>query len=1253
MEEKHFDVEISGLRRKVNVLHEELEDQHRRSSEAESKSKSWRRAVDAELRELWGRSGEARAGPGAQVSVDFSPQSPGGVVTDARGFSPGATRQELADMAGALREEVGRLAAEQAAASLETRLALQGGSEAGFRDAMVTRADLQDAAEALRREFMKSMDKLAADLRIELGAASERHETELSHHVAVRTADLHRDLLALREDVGELKVRRDQAHSHMVRGDVERLVEQRLHGLGSPKPANHGAFSSWADGETASAAQAVASLEKLKNEVTTLQEDGEENSSMMRKLSENLDVVRHKLESLSVMLDTSNLRLDTAEERHRTLRDDFEAHRVAAPAAEKRMATTREGGDDAASVPSSRPSSVIEATAGQWTDGSAAATADRLAASLRSALAANGDLGTNGKATTALEPASSSVAVVGGDNASEDPSDEMQLAAIWNAIAELAEIVGVSGHGFVSLMQNGTSAVPGGSETPVLVREHMRGVHDRLSVLEGAHPELKRSFTDVCDRMAAADGDRAYAIVDIREKLTKLAETVEGLQDSRGSAGDDAAASEALQGRLAACERRVEEAHAHIGSRHGEHARRLDATDVAHAELHSKHEDHARRLALCEQSLAAATAGASASDELARRVAGCDAASDALRASQEEHARRLAGCEEVSRLHGELRQGHAEHERRIAACEQAGHSIAELHAKHLDHTRRLASCEDAVQRQSELRLSHEEVARRLGACEQTVEAHSELKAQYADHHARIAKCEESLSSHGELVARHEDHAQRLSDCERGVRATADLQKLVSQLDGRVGSFERSQTLLQCSCGASFSEDAKFCRICGKPRSVASAAPVAPAAPSAPTCTGNAGVGAEELAEAKRELDGRMSSLERRFVDLEQRQQAQQEEGKVALREEDVAALRGEVAELKTRTVELSAAAASAQARAEEAAARSASAVETASSVARGAAGASGAENRERPPLRGGERPPPSASVAAGSSGGCGGAPMPPSILERSPAAGVPALPLRLGVPPAATAPVGGGYGSHAGAGSGAAEEDESVEELDIYGGGVQRQAFTGPAAAATAATEVTDFQAVDSSACSDDDLSCGGSSRGGFGAYGLGSVGAAASAHSSTAVPSASAPPGRVLRSFGPMVQQPAPAGARPPQPGGLGRGSGSHARPPVRSVDSALSGRPDLRLPSLEQIVSGAQADVEREEEALRSARAKRLAMEREAAEARMRASPRGPVGGQAPATAGGNAQDASGTPLLFNPVELSSTRELLHARGRELDSD
>lgn len=49
-----------------------------------------------------------------------------------------------------------------------------------------------------------------------------------------------------------------------------------------------------------------------------------------------------------------------------------------------------------------------------------------------------------------------------------------------------------------------------------------------------------------------------------------------------------------------------------------------------------------------------------------------------------------------------------------------------------------------------------------------------------------------------------------------------------------------------------------------------------------------------------------------------------------------------------------------------------------------------------------------------------------------------------------------------------------------------------------------------------------------------------------------------------------------------------------------------DLRLPSLEQVVSSAQADVEREEEALRSARAKRLAMEREAHECRVRASPR-----------------------------------------------
>jgi len=60
------------------------------------------------------------------------------------------------------------------------------------------------------------------------------------------------------------------------------------------------------------------------------------------------------------------------------------------------------------------------------------------------------------------------------------------------------------------------------------------------------------------------------------------------------------------------------------------------------------------------------------------------------------------------------------------------------------------------------------------------------------------------------------------------------------------------------------------------------------------------------------------------------------------------------------------------------------------------------------------------------------------------------------------------------------------------------------------------------------------------------------------------------------------------------------------------------LRLPSLEQAVSSAQAEVEREEEALRSARAKRLAMEREAQECRIRASPRD-MSGYATSAGGG----------------------------------
>jgi len=91
--------------------------------------------------------------------------------------------------------------------------------------------------------------------------------------------------------------------------------------------------------------------------------------------------------------------------------------------------------------------------------------------------------------------------------------------------------------------------------------------------------------------------------------------------------------------------------------------------------------------------------------------------------------------------------------------------------------------------------------------------------------------------------------------------------------------------------------------------------------------------------------------------------------------------------------------------------------------------------------------------------------------------------------------------------------------------------------------------------------------------------------------------------------QQVLDAAALPPRPEGTNSASTLPPRPEGTN-NSFGSGRVarafDLRL-SLEQVVSSAQADVEREEEALRSARAKSLSMERSAQECRIRASPRG----------------------------------------------
>merc|ERR1712232_190931 len=84
-------------------------------------------------------------------------------------------------------------------------------------------------------------------------------------------------------------------------------------------------------------------------------------------------------------------------------------------------------------------------------------------------------------------------------------------------------------------------------------------------------------------------------------------------------------------------------------------------------------------------------------------------------------------------------------------------------------------------------------------------------------------------------------------------------------------------------------------------------------------------------------------------------------------------------------------------------------------------------------------------------------------------------------------------------------------------------------------------------------------------------------------------------------------AAALPPRPDGTNSASTLPPRPEGTFGSGRIARAFDLRLPSLEQVVSSAQADVEREEEALRSARAKRLSLEREAQECRIRASPRG----------------------------------------------
>mmetsp|Transcript_104984 Transcript_104984/g.338544 ORF Transcript_104984/g.338544 Transcript_104984/m.338544 type:complete len:857 (+) Transcript_104984:99-2669(+) len=317
--QKGFDAQLAELGGGVGGLQDALQMQVRRAEALESRLCKWRQMLEEEIRAGHAELKEELAGLGMVRLRDV------------------ATRQELVDVADLLKRELRKLVAEVAppsgaaatrlelaelAGSLRRELAAVEGAAAG---GVVGGAqqELAHAAESVRRELRLLAEETArcdssasAGMIWELEKSGEVQRRGLAE-LAERTAraereveETRRELNRMREDIGQLKGRGLFGAELCTRAEVEHIAEQAC-------VAN--AFKERGRGAGTDAPHQVPSGD-LGSAVRDLEARSAANAANMEQLMSDAAACWQQTETLGVVVETANMRLDAVEERQRCLR---------------------------------------------------------------------------------------------------------------------------------------------------------------------------------------------------------------------------------------------------------------------------------------------------------------------------------------------------------------------------------------------------------------------------------------------------------------------------------------------------------------------------------------------------------------------------------------------------------------------------------------------------------------------------------------------------------------------------------------------------------------------------------------------------------------------------------------------------------------------------------------------------------------------------------------------------------------------